>query len=77
MDQRSNATSAPIDRLLPPLTDEQRRALQGLYQRSPDGAGSLAEFLCRVQVEICGRGAVGLAWCGMYIGVEPDGYTHS
>lgn len=56
------------------LTKEQRKALHKVYQRDPTVAPSYRHF--RRQV-LQGFGYVMIKWKGMYLGIEPDGYTHS
>ncbi len=55
------------------MTDEQAQAVRQLFDRNPDGS-TLREFFDRVEPygDYCGLG-----WCGMFIGIEKDGYTHS
>jgi len=57
-----------------PITKAQRVAILRKYQQSPDGAKSYREFRKRVKR---GPGFLVLPWCGMWLGIEPDGYTHS
>ena len=60
------------------ITADQLRSLRRKYEQSPDGTNSFEEFLTRIR-----SGGVGsdsyllLYWCGMWLGVEADGYTHS
>jgi hypothetical protein len=60
------------------MTPKQVEAVGNLYRRSPDGARNWHEFFSRVQDGGIGsnRYAV-IHWCGMYVGIEPDGYTHT
>ncbi len=58
------------------LTRKQRESIFGRYLLNPDGARSYLQFRRRVQPAI-GGGCVMLPWCGMWLGVETDGYTHS
>lgn len=44
------------------------------YQQNPDGSPCFRHFLSRVQEE---HDWVYIQWCGMYLGIEKDGYTHS
>lgn len=57
------------------MTELQLAALLRLYERQPDGAADLPAFLARASY--CIGGFVGLQWCGMFVGIEPDGYTHT
>ncbi|KKK87620.1 hypothetical protein LCGC14_2751450 [marine sediment metagenome] len=68
------------------LTRLQREALKKVFDRgqtngSPNRGqawqGSYREFRRTVRPEICGFGAVMVPWCGMWLGIEPDGHTHS
>ena len=56
------------------LTRAQRVSLLRKYKQDKDGARSYREFRQRVQ---SGWDCVMLKWCGMYVGIEPDGYTHT
>lgn len=38
---------------------------------------SFLAFRRAVQPQLCGDKAVMVRWCNMWIGIEPDGYTHS
>jgi hypothetical protein len=35
------------------------------------------QFRKKVQPMFCGDGGVMIHWCGMWLGIEEDGYTHS
>lgn len=59
----------------------QREALQRVYTRlkAPDFSGATRdityrEFRRTVQP---GPGCIMVPYCGMWLGIEPDGYTHS
>ena len=56
------------------LTKAQQVAIYRKYQQSPDGARSYLEFRRRVKQ---GYDCLMLNWCGMWLGIETDGYTHS
>lgn len=70
------------------LTREQRIALKRVFDRAPEQATSLSwcpprnyftnqtyrEFRRTVAP---GPGCVMVRWMGMWLGIEPDGYTHS
>ena len=58
-----------------PFTEEQTAAIKTLYMRASDGAANLEEFEGRFSH--CIGGYVGGPWCGMHIGIENDGHTHS
>ena len=55
-------------------TRAQREALLRKFQQNPDGSGTYREFRERVK---SGYDYIYLWWCGMLIGIEEDGYTHS
>ena len=66
------------------ITRSQREAVKRLYDRSPDGAVSYLAFRRRFRLCTVGVGTFGIfgdyiggAWCGMFIGIETDGHTHS
>lgn len=56
------------------LTKPQRAAVARKYQHNPDGAANYREFRRRVRPSL---GYIMLPWCGMYVGIEPDGYSHT
>jgi hypothetical protein len=60
------------------MTPQQVNAIGKLYKRSPDGARNRHEFFNRVQESGIGSDRyAGITWCGMFVGIEPDGYTHT
>jgi len=56
------------------LTKKQRHAVKRIYDRNSTPKIGYRTF--RKQV-IPGFGYVGIEWNGMFLGIEPDGYTHS
>ncbi len=60
--------------MLAKTTRLQRIAIWRKYQVSPDGSGDYREFRSRV---IQGFDCLMLQWCGMWLGIEKDGHTHS
>jgi hypothetical protein len=58
------------------MTDKQRTALEGLWNRSDQGL-TLEEFIDSARLGIGLQGVYMVHWCNMWIGVETDGYTHS
>ncbi len=66
------------------LTRQQREALKRIFdrgQRSENKGqawqGTYREFRRTVQPYFGGDGCVMVPWCGMWLGIETDGYTHS
>ena len=60
------------------LTKEQRAAIKRVYDRSADGALSYLQFRRRIKGPFYRNDpVVMLHWCGMWLGIERDGYTHS
>ena len=57
------------------MTPEQVESINNLFARNPDGSATRHEFFSRVKYYL--GGYCGLTWCGMFIGIEKDGYTHS
>ena len=55
------------------ITSEQKRAIKRIYDRQPLGISYL-QFRRTVQH---GFDCLMVEWCGMWLGIEPDGYTHS
>ena len=62
----------PVPRLTP-LNKAQRKALNTIYRRDSQGL-SYRAFRRSV---LPGPDCVMVKWCGMWLGIEPDGYTHS
>lgn len=58
------------------LPEAQRKALYALFQGNPDGAKYLTEFIARAHNSVA-MGCVMIPYCGMQVGIEADGYTHS
>jgi hypothetical protein len=60
------------------ITADQLRALGRKYEQAADGASSFEEFLTRISPGGIGSDQyIFLHWCGMWLGIETDGYTHS
>ena len=51
-------------------------AVKKLFISGSDGARDAEELRSRFNYDHLG-GCFGGMWCGMYIGIELDGYTHS
>jgi hypothetical protein len=58
-----------------PTTRAQREALARKFNANPDGAATYREF--RKRARPGWNGELMLPWCGMWLGIETDGYTHS
>ena len=60
-------------------TKAQRRAFFDLYKRNPDGFATYRAFRkALIRPMFPGFGAFeAWPWCGMFVGVETDGYTHT
>ena len=58
------------------LTRAQRNALLRIYRRDSTPRQSYLSFRRTAQVDHL-LGCVMLPWCGMWLGIEPDGHTHS
>ena len=56
------------------LTKEQQISLKGKHDRSNQNLTYL-QFRRSVVPEI--EGCILVKWCGMWLGIETDGYTHS
>jgi len=70
------------------LTRPQRVALKRVYDRQPipakpmmlDGYYGIKRTISYRQFRRTvrpGSGCIMVEWCGMWLGIEPDGYTHS
>ncbi len=70
------------------LTRLQRVALKEVYDRQPimarplplDGYYGVVRFVTYMEFRRTvepGWGCIMVPWCGMWLGIEPDGYTHS
>ena len=60
-----------------PTTRAQREALARLYARNPDGAATYREFRKRANLRNSFMGCLMVPWLNMWMGIEPDGHTHS
>ena len=64
------------------LTKEQQQALKRKAEqvRSHNPQSDDAHYFIlrrKVQPIFGGQGAICVPWCGMWLAIEPDGYTHS
>ena len=57
-------------------TKEQRQAIARKYHQNNDGARNYKEFRQRAET-LFNDDCIMLNWCGMWLGIEKDGYTHS
>ena len=58
------------------LNKAQRLAIKRKFDQNSDGAKTYREFRSRVSPSFQNE-YVMLNWCGMWLGIERDGYTHS
>ncbi len=59
------------------LTAAQNEAVQTKFDQNPDGCETIADLYDRLVPE-SPYGAVLISkWCGMVVGIEKDGYTHT
>ena len=56
------------------LTKEQVQTIIRKWKQNSDGSPNLQHFFNRVQVS---RDYAGIVWCGMFLGIESDGHSHS
>jgi len=57
-----------------PITKAQRKAIARLYYRLEAPSMTYKQFRKTV---LHGYDCLMVQWCNMWIGIEPDGYTHS
>ena len=55
------------------LTREQRTALKRKWERDSQGMS----YLMFRRTVVQGYDCIMVPWCGMWLGIETDGYTHS
>lgn len=58
------------------LTKQQQIALKRIFDRDPTQYSSYLEMRRLVQHSFFDD-SIMLPWCGMWLGIEKDGYTHS
>ncbi len=58
-------------------TRAQREAVKRLFDRNPDGETSYRTFRRRFSWPIHADCYLFGKWCGMWVGIEWDGYTHT
>lgn len=58
-------------------TKEQFKALLRKYDQNDSGYPSFLDFRKAVQPTFGMDGAVVVNWCGMWLCIEEDGYTHT
>lgn len=56
------------------ITREQRLAIKKLYDRTENKILTYRQFRKTVQY---GFDCLMVQWCGMWVGIERDGYTHT
>ena len=59
------------------MNDKQLEAIHNLYARDRDGCKTIDEFKARCHPVIGYDDTFMIDWCGMFLGIEPDGYTHT
>ena len=59
------------------LNKVQQKGLHELFKGNPDGSPSYWHFRHRVFPLIGEPKVAMIRYCGMTVGIEPDGYTHS
>jgi hypothetical protein len=69
-------TVAPNDLRIPEFTINRAQfdSLQRKFRQNPDGSPNLPHFISRARK---GYDCLMLQWCGMWLGIETDGHTHS
>lgn len=55
------------------ITKAQRSSLFKVWERD----NQLLTYRDFRRTVLPGAGCILVPWCGMYLGIEPDGYTHS
>lgn len=60
-----------------PLTRQQRLALKRVFDRNPVRYQHNYRTMRRLVQRTAFDDSIMLPWCGMWLGIEPDGYTHS
>lgn len=58
-----------------PITRAQREAIYKKFIRDPDGSPTYRAFRKRAYKSF--DKVVMLSWCGMWVGIETDGYAHT
>lgn len=59
------------------ITEAQYDSLLRKWRQNPDGTFSIQEFTAKVVPEFGSHGCIMVPWCGMWLGIEKDGHTHS
>ena len=63
-----------VDLTLYPWTHAQQTALHIIYNRRWEKPLTFERFASTAEYF---RDYIGIKWCGMMVGIEPDGYTHT
>ena len=61
-------------REVPDMNISQMWALYRKFNQNPNGSPSFLNFMKRA---VPGYDCLMIQWCGMWLGIELDGYTHS
>jgi hypothetical protein len=59
------------------MNKKQFAAVKKLFNRNPDGCETFYELSARAHPEIGFPDTYVIYWCGMTVGIEPDGHTHT
>ena len=63
------------DSLVPEMNVSQMWGLWRKFRDNPDGSPDFMSFMERAQIG--SWDCLMIQWCGMWLGIEQDGYTHS
>ena len=58
-------------------TRAQREALSKLYSRDTSGHENYLSFRRSLMFSVPAGDYVAVMWCGMYVGIETDGHSHT
>lgn len=59
------------------LTSAQNDAVQAKFDQNPDGCETIIDLYDRIIPENQYGAVLIIKWCGMVVGIEKDGYTHT
>ncbi len=59
------------------INKAQQQALLKKFKQAPSGFASYRAFRKSIHAQLFGDTSIMVEWCGMWLGIETDGYTHS
>lgn len=59
------------------LTPAQNEAVQAKFEQNPDGCETIGDLYDRIKPENQYGAVLIIKWCGMVVGIETNGHSHT